>query len=246
MFQNNGGVLSLDRQNALRERFRALRPGWRPGTEVYADLVRRHLPPAGRVLDLGCGRGGLVEQLDHPLERIAGLDPDIGSLAAHRLPALPRAAGFSHALPFAAGSFDLIFCSWLLEHLAAPALDLREIGRVLRPGGHFVFITPNGRHPLAWLNRGLGRLAAVQGRLVARLYGRVAEDTFPTRYRANTVPRLAALAAAAGLTLAEWETIPDPTYLAFNEPLFRLFCRLDPRLPRSMRLHLVGRLIKPG
>ena len=238
-------MLSLERQNALRERFRVMRPGWRPATEVYADLVRTHLPAGDRALDLGCGRGGLVEQLEFPLRRMAGIDPDYPSLAAHRLPDLPRAAGRSEALPFASASFGLVFCSWLLEHLARPEKDLAEIGRVLRPGGHFIFITPNGRHPLALLNQALGSLSSIQSWLVTRLYDRAGDDTFPTRYRANTVSRLHRLGKITGLHLSSWQTIPDPSYLAFNEPLFQLMARLDPGLPPGMRLHLVGQFVKP-
>lgn len=233
-------MLSLERQNALRERFRGMRPGWRPATELFADLVRRELRQESRVLDLGCGRGGLVEQLDHPLAQLVGLDPDPRSLVEHRLPGLPRGAGFSHALPFRCGAFDLVYASWLLEHLERPERDLAEIGRVLAPGGAFVFITPNGRHPLSLLNRTLGGLAAVQGKLVSRLYGRQEGDTFPTRYRANTLAQLRRLTPPAGLSLEAVHLIPDPTYLAFNEPLFRLMAWLDPRLPAGMRLHLVG------
>jgi ubiquinone/menaquinone biosynthesis C-methylase UbiE len=47
----------------------------------------------------------------------------------------------------------VVFASWLLEHLARPFLTFNEIGRVLKPGGVFVFITSNGHHPLALLRR---------------------------------------------------------------------------------------------
>ncbi|MCF8881061.1 class I SAM-dependent methyltransferase, partial [Hyphobacterium sp. SN044] len=89
-------------------------------------------------------------------------------------------------LPFADESFDLVVCLWVLEHLRSPENVLREVRRVLRPGGHFVFLTPNLRNPLLAFNR-LGRaLPRLQRRLVPRLYGRVEADTFPIQYRANT------------------------------------------------------------
>lgn len=225
----------------MRQRYRQRRPGWRPATEQYADLVRRQLAEfkRPRLLDLGCGRGGLVEQLDLPLTQVVGVDPDMASLREHRL-ALPRAAGFSHALPFAADSFDLLFSSWLLEHLARPSQTLAEVRRALRPGGKFVFITPNGRHPLALLNRGLGRFARLQGKMVARFYGRAADDAFPTHYRANTAADLQRLCAQTGLRLTTLLTIPDPTYLAFTPALFRLSCALEERLPDGRHIHLVG------
>lgn len=236
-------MLPLDRQNTLREQYRRRHPHWRPATEVYAGLVRQNLRPESRVLDLGCGRGGLVEQLEHPLRLIAGVDPDHPSLREHRLP-LPRVQAISNHLPFAARSFDIIFASWLLEHLVRPEDDVAEISRVLRPGGAFIFITPNARHPLATLNRLLGRLGALQARLVQRLYGRAETDTFATAYRANDHARLSQLATNADLHLETLSAIPDPTYLAFTPTLFRAAQWLDNRLPESRQLHLVGLMRK--
>ncbi|MCZ7673625.1 MAG: methyltransferase domain-containing protein [Chloroflexi bacterium] len=236
-------MLSLERQNALREQYRMMNPGWRPATEVYANLVRQHLPPDSRVLDLGCGRGGLVEQLAHPLTQIAGVDPD--ELTAARTPAgAASAAALSDALPFAAHSFDLVFASWLLEHLARPLLTFNQISRVLKPGGVFIFITPNARHPLSALNRGLGRFSQVQGRLVARFYGRAEADAFPTFYRANTETAVLALCQQSQLTCQEMLFIADPTYLAFNAALFKGMIWADGRLAPKRRLHLVGCLQK--
>ncbi len=232
-------MLSLDRQNQLREQYRQTHPGWQPATELYADLVRAQLRPSGRVLDIGCGRGGLVEQLSHPLAQMAGIDPDWGSLREHRLD-LPRATAFSDWIPFAAASFDVVFASWLLEHLERPSQTFNEIGRVLKPGGAFVFITPNGRHPLAWLNRGLGRFSRLQGRIVAWFYGRASADTFPTYYRANETAVLRSLCRDNGFHLSEMHIIPDPTYLAFTPALFRLMSWFEAKLPANRRLHLVG------
>lgn len=232
-------MLSLERQNALREQYRQLRPGWRPATEVYADWVRAYLRPEAQVLDLGCGRGGLVEQLAHPLPQVVGVDPDWLSLVEHRLP-MPRTVGWSDRLPFVAGSFDVVFCSWLLEHLPRPERTFAEVGRVLRPGGVFVFITPNGRHPLAWLNRGFGRFSRLQGQVVEWIYGRSATDTFPTHYRANTIPAIQHLCQQNDLRLPHIQAIPDPTYLAFTPFLFRAMRWLEETLPQNQKLHLVG------
>lgn len=239
-------MLTLERQNAWRERYRAGHPGWRPATEVFADRVRAELSAGMRILDVGCGRGGLVEQLNHPIQHVVGVDPDVDSLRQHRLPELPRLAGVSGALPFTSDSFDMVAASWLLEHLAQPEQTLLEIARVLRPGGVFIFITPNARHPLARLNQLAGRLGRAQGRLVARLYGRAEADTFPTVYRANTPATVTQLAAAARLTPEGLETIADPTYLAFSNGMFRLMSALEDRLAASRRIHLVGTLRKPG
>lgn len=216
-----------------------MNPDWRPATEVYAALVQASARPADRLLDLGCGRGGLVEQLGHPLAQVVGVDPDWQSLVEHRLP-LPRVAAFSDGLPLANCRFDLVFSSWLLEHLERPARTFAELARVLRPGGRFIFITPNAAHPLSYLNRAFGRFARLQGALVRRFYGRAGADAFPTFYRANTAAALRHLAASQGLKLASLEAIADPTYLAFNEALFRLMIQFEARLGEGRGIHLVG------
>ena len=234
-------MLSLEQQNALRDAYRQANPGWRPATELYAAVVQAHLWPGARVLDLGCGRGGLVEQLDHPLSQVVGLDPDWHSLREHRLD-LPRTVATSEHLPFADACFDVIFASWVLEHLPRPLLTFQAVNRVLRPGGVFIFITPNGRHPLVWLNRGISRFARLQAHLVERLYGRHSDDTFPAYYRANASPRLRRLSRKSNFTLDELHCIPDPTYLAFTPTLFRLMSRLEQWLPDERKLHLVGTL----
>lgn len=232
-------MLPLEQQNVLRQEYRAAHPGWRPATELYAELVRGQLGSEARLLDLGCGRGGLVEQLDYPPVKMVGIDPDIGSLATHRLP-LPRAAAMSDHLPFADDSFDLVFASWLLEHLALPSLTFESVARVLRPGGVFVFITPNARNPLSALNRGLGRFADLQGWLVRRIYGRSSPDTFPTFYRANTASALVGIGRRYGLVLSELHFVRDPTYLAFTPWLFRMTGWLEDHLSEERSLHLVG------
>lgn len=237
-------MLSLDQQNLLRQRYRQMNPDWQPATEVYSGLVIQHLQPDNRLLDLGCGRGGLVEQLAHPLEKIVGVDPDHVSLSQHRLsgtnPPFSRVAGLSRQLPFSGETFDVVFTSWVLEHLNHPEDDWRQISRILRPGGLFIFITPNKRHPLANLNRFLGRFKRLQSQLVQRFYGRLPVDSFPTYYRANTAADLGRLATTAGMQLKLLQAIPDPTYTAFSQSLFRLSCWLESRIPADRHVHLVG------
>jgi SAM-dependent methyltransferase len=238
-------VLTLERQNELREEYRRQWPEWQPATEFYAELVRSKLEPSSRVLDLGCGRGGLVEQLEHPLEQVVGVDPDVVSLREHRLAGeMALAAALSSALPFEDGCFDVVFSSWVLEHLAEPRRMIGEIGRVLRPGGVFVFITPNKRHPLIALNNLINRFSNLQDALVDLLYGRPSSDTFPAFYRANTRAEIRKLAAEAGMTLVVSQAIADPTYLALRPALFGAAVSLEERLPADRAVHLVGMIEK--
>ena len=158
---------------------------------------------------------------------------------------LPVVGGRGENMPFAAESFDLVVCVWVLEHLRSPETVLREVRRVLRPGGHLVFLTPNLRNPLLAFNR-LGRaLPQLQRRLVPRLYGRVEADTFPVQYRANTEGAIRVLAERAGLQVGLLRVIPDPTYLAFNGFMFRASVMSEGLMPRGWGVHLLGDLIRP-
>jgi SAM-dependent methyltransferase len=238
-------MLPLARQNAYRARYAQLNPGWRSSGDELEALARHHIRSGARVLDVGCGRGGVLELLWPAAALAVGLDPDWRSLAGQRT-SMPLACGLGEALPFASAVIDVAVAVWVLEHLPRPEFVLGEIYRVLRPGGRFLVLTPNVRHPLLWANRAGQLVPAVQRALVPALYGRAEADTFRVHYRANTPARLAALAVAAGFQVETLRTIADPTYLAFNEPLFRLSLLLERCLPVGWGVHLLGVLVKPA
>ncbi|MBE7513978.1 MAG: class I SAM-dependent methyltransferase [Anaerolineales bacterium] len=227
-------ALSLEKQDHYRELYRARTPGWRPATERYETVIRDHLRPGLRVLDVGCGRGGVLEQLGELVDYPVGVDPDLASLREHRLATLPRAAALSDALPFAPESFDMILASWVLEHLDDPLRTLNTIRRTLTPGGLFIFLTPNARSLVALLNR---LFRPFQTILVPRLYGRAEADTFPVRYRANTKSALQHWAGRAGLQCERLFFIADPSYLAFTPFLYRVSHALAQFTPP---VHIVG------
>ena len=110
--------------------------------ERISAALRAHLPCAS-LLDAGCGDGRYFHVIaaDPPTERLAGCDISERILATARktaervglAPELVRAN--VESLPFEDDSFDLVFCTQVLEHLLSPAEGVRELARVLRPGG---------------------------------------------------------------------------------------------------------------
>jgi SAM-dependent methyltransferase len=233
----------MDRLETFRRRYAALRPGWESATALYQRWVAEALGAQGRVLDLGCGRGGIVERLGDR-GRWVGVDPDLLSLREHRQPDLDRGSAASQHLPFADGSFDVVVSSWVLEHVPAPDQTFAEVGRMLRPGGRFFVLTPNAHHPLPRLSAMLAAMGRVQRAVVSRVYDRAPADTFPVQYRANTLRQIERLAVRAGLRLRRMAFVEDPAYLAWNGPSFILAVMMEGLLPATWKVHLVVELVR--
>src|SRR6187401_2619325 len=115
--------------------------------KVIAFLERAGVTIAGRVLDAGCGGGGMPLSLAEHADEVVGIDPidrfgQAGVLLARErgLTQLHFARADGMALPFAAGAFDLVLSHAVIEHVSDAALYLRECRRVLKADGH-VFLS---------------------------------------------------------------------------------------------------------
>lgn len=239
-----GAMLPLDRQEAYRRRYAVLRPGWRSSGMRLEALVRAVAGPSVGVLDIGSGRGGVLELIGSEVRLAVGVDPDLASLRERRA-SIPAAQAWGDRLPLKDSTFDVALAIWVLEHLADPAALFADVSRVLRPGGRLIFLTPNRRHPLIMANRLSHWMPRLQRKLIPAIYGRAAEDTFSVWYRANAAEDLARLATAAGLTLDRLDVIADPTYLAFNDVAFSISRWLEACLPQQWGVHLLGVARKP-
>jgi SAM-dependent methyltransferase len=99
---------------------------------------RAGLNTARRVLEVGCGTGALLAELQTLTPAcVYGLDidPDCLFLAIRNSPAAQLAHGDAHTLPYPDATFDLAVCHFLLLWVANPACAIREMARVTRPGG---------------------------------------------------------------------------------------------------------------
>jgi SAM-dependent methyltransferase len=116
--------------------------------KVIAFLERAGVKVRGRVLDAGCGGGGMPLSLAEEAAFVCGIDPadrfqDAGvRLARERgVQHLAFALADGMALPFPDASFDLVLSHAVIEHVADAPLYLRECARVLAPGGHVYLST---------------------------------------------------------------------------------------------------------
>ena len=116
--------------------------------KVIAFLERAGVAIGGRVLDAGCGSGGMPLSLAEEAGQVVGIDPvDRFGEAGVRL-GRERALGNLRfaladgmALPFRSGVFDLVLSHAVIEHVADAPLYLRECARVLAPGGRVYLST---------------------------------------------------------------------------------------------------------
>jgi SAM-dependent methyltransferase len=233
----------FERQVAARDAYARRTPGWMDSVALFRRTLSELVPAGARVLDLGCGRLGLHgnDTACAAGSTVIGVDTDHAALMDNNVLAA-RVAGAGEALPFADSVFDVVASAWVLEHLEYPGLVFAEVQRVLRPGGRFVFLTPNAWNYNVWLIRAIpNRLHEAMTR---SLYGRMPGDTYPVRYRANTEKVLRRLLLAAGFDKAHFTFNGDPSYIAFNRALFELGSVLervmDARRLRRGRVHILG------
>jgi SAM-dependent methyltransferase len=194
---------------------RILAPGLRNSQYAYKEALTQSIPRDTPWLDLGCGHmlfpdwmpGAKAEQAKAFTQSklVVGIDYDFPSLQKHE-GIRNRVRGDIQRLPFADGSFGLVSANVVIEHVEHPDALLAEIRRVLKPGGIFLFHTPN----LLGYATLLACLIPQRLKLwlIRFLQGRAEEDVFPVHYRLNTSRAVAAGArrtafAVQGIELLE-------------------------------------------
>jgi ubiquinone/menaquinone biosynthesis C-methylase UbiE len=138
-----------------------------------ADLVERAAPAAGaRALDVACGTGVVTRLLPPrvgPAGRVVGLDLNPGMLAAARAATagapIEWLEGSAQAMPLPDGAFDLVLCQQGLQFFPDKPAALREMHRVLAPGGRlFLAVWKSSVHcpGFAALERGLAKYVGAE------------------------------------------------------------------------------------
>ena len=178
--------------------------------EIAANSLHREraasfIPEGSRILDVACGSAANAQWLK---PRGTYFGSDISQLGLRRVqqPDLHLACGDAEALPFADASFDAVISTFALEHAVRPVQMLREMRRVVRPGGRVVLLGPSWDLPFWYPNALLSKLekpgwrlsytwkrflGQLRGWLFGRLPFLIIEDpdalSFPFVYDADAV-----------------------------------------------------------
>jgi demethylmenaquinone methyltransferase / 2-methoxy-6-polyprenyl-1,4-benzoquinol methylase len=183
--------------------------GWRRRAARASGVV-----PGGAALDVACGSGKLTAELARlagPKGRVVGLDfsPQMLEVARRDHPGIEFLEGDALALPFGDGSFDASTIAFGLRNLADPVGGLREMRRVVKPGGRSVvleFVRPPEN-----LVGGAYRLYLRA--LLPAIGGALSGQPTAYRYLSDTVDsyrtpdELRAMAAAAGWSSVRFQPL---------------------------------------
>lgn len=207
--------------------------------ELFRLEILARLSESDCILDLGAG-AGVVAQMNFrgKVQRVCGVDPDARVLDN---PHLDEArTGVGEEIPYPDCTFDLVFADNVFEHLPNPTAVLKEVRRVLKPGGVFLAKTPNKHHYMPLIAR---CTPLFFHRWVNRWRGRTTADIFPTRYQINDAAAIHRHAAEAGFKVERIRYIEGrPEYLRFSSLTYLvgyLYERLVNASPGLERLRIL-------
>ena len=122
---------------------------WRAGQERRLAIIQQAAGERlnGTILEDGCGVGQYLKRLAADAKLAVGLEIELPRAAeAHSL-GTEVVGGAGEHLPFPDASFDLVLSHEVLEHVQNDVQAVREIVRVLKPGGRLVLFVPNRGYP---------------------------------------------------------------------------------------------------
>ena len=124
--------------------------------QVEWEAIKSYIKRGSKFLDVGCGSGFSIKKASNELNCTCyGIDPDPGAYGVGRYSdkstiGLNIKKGFAEKIDFVDESFDIVYCSHVLEHVNDEIKSLREMQRVLKKDGMLIIGMPTSS--MAWVN----------------------------------------------------------------------------------------------
>ncbi len=242
-----------DDASLFAERYRRMQQNAYDSTFTYGrkkieSIIERELDglPAGtRALDVGCGTGFNISRLRSRGFDVTGIEPAeaMRAEAQQNNPECTIVDGDIEAMPFDRGTFDFVLCIEVIRYMADQSKSLREIARVLKPGGTAIITAA----PLLSLN-GYALINTVTSRLKVPTFAKV-KHSFYTVASAKKALHEAGFASGEvhGAFLGGWHVLGRlappllPPALRAWEPIDDMLSNLGPLKDLSNHLILIGR-----
>ena len=219
------------------------------GTTQFHRLCSAQIPFDAKILEIGAGPTNESSRFLAAKGSLTGLDVSDEVLGNEWLKCAKTYDG--SRFPFDDEEFDVCVSDYVLEHVEDPGVYFREVSRVLKKGGAFMFRTPNIWHYVTIASRMLPHRA--HQLLANRLRGLSPEahEPYPTVYRSNSKRSIMRLSREANLNVKILQFIePEPSYgratrlLFYPMMTYERLVNLSDRLS-SFRVNILGVLTKP-
>ncbi|MFC1693465.1 class I SAM-dependent methyltransferase [Candidatus Latescibacterota bacterium] len=203
-------------------------PSFKQRWEVYDGILKRLTGSGARWLDAGCGSNIAIDEFQCAFN--AGIDsyrhPEVMHTAPNHF-----VLGTVENLPFRDGSFSLVTLNTVIEHIKNPESVLKEISRVLQPGGHMLVHTTNIYSPVIFT----GKLIPenIRNLFFTRLLSARETDVFTAYHKVNS---LGAFKRIEDFEIVEFHAVQDLNWANRLVFIGLLAYHLFTRLPGMWRL----------
>jgi len=206
-------------QRNVLDKYYFSRTEWLNGRAIFNRLIIRNVESCGSILEIGAGPTNKTTSLLASLGNVTGLDIDPAVKTNVHCQQTKVYDGIH--IPYEDGSFDLAISDYVCEHIQSPLQVMREINRVLRPAGLYIFRTPNLWHYVSlvakftpyWFHHWIANRA--------RNLPTESHEPYPTYYRMNTRRTCRRILKATGFDIKVYETIEtEPSYAMASRLFF--------------------------
>lgn len=211
--------------NALTTKYlkKKLYKDFKTNHKVYCETINSLLDENSSVLDFGCGRG-LFKCIDKPVRRHCGVDVDSAIFENKNIGEAKLIE--NNCIPYPDSTFDLVHSRMVLEHVEDPQNTFKEIHRVLKQKGHFVFFTPNKYHYASLIAANTPQW--FHELFVSNISKRSEDDVFETYYRVNDKEKIQKISRSTNFIVRKIiYREPIPGYLQFSYPTFLIGSMLE-------------------